>query len=71
MNGVVSRNSLQPNEVYTLQEIADYLRISVATVVREVQRGRLKGRKIERQWRFLRRDVDEYLELALADRNGR
>ncbi len=61
------RESLQPSEVYTLQEIADYLRVSVSTVVREVHRGRLKARKIERQWRFLRRDVDEYLESALSD----
>jgi excisionase family DNA binding protein len=43
-------------EVMSVRELADYLRISVHTVYRLAERGRLPGRKVGKHWRF-HRDV--------------
>lgn len=43
-------------EVMSVRELADYLRISVHTVYRLVEQGRLPGRKVGKHWRF-HRDV--------------
>ncbi len=43
-------------EVMSVRELADYLRISVHTVYRLAEQGKLPGRKVGRHWRF-HRDV--------------
>ncbi len=44
------------SEVMSVRELADYLRISVHTVYRLAEQGRLPGRKVGKHWRF-HRDV--------------
>jgi len=39
-------------ELLTIEETADYLRVSVSTVRRMLNDGRLKGVNIGRQWRI-------------------
>lgn len=46
----------------TLEEVAEYLRISRETVYKLAQRGKLPGTKVGNQWRF-RKDL---LEAALV-----
>ncbi len=47
--------------VYTLEEVAKILRISESTVKRLIEDGELRARKVGRQWRIRKIDLDEYL----------
>jgi excisionase family DNA binding protein len=58
------------DQLYTLGETAEYLRVSASTVLREVRRGRLRALKIQRQWRFLGSDIQRYLETVATDARG-
>ena len=55
MSGVVFHNILN------LKEIAEYLRLPETKVERQVIQGRIPGRKIEDEWRFLKSAVDDWL----------
>lgn len=48
-------------EVFTLEEVADYLRLPQETVMRQAAQGNLPGRKIEDTWRFLKAAIDDWL----------
>ena len=49
------------NDILTLLEIADYLKVSQKTILRMVKQGSMKGFKVGGQWRFLRPVVDEWI----------
>jgi len=51
----------QTDRVLTIGELADYLKIAKSTLYQEAQKRQIPGRKIGRQWRFLRDAVDEWL----------
>ena len=58
----MTRDAIEPmalfsEGVYTLQEACRFLRISEATARRWIKQGRLRGRKIGRDYRFLGRDL--------------
>lgn len=55
------------DRLYTLAETAEYLRVCSATILREVRRGRLRGLKVQHQWRFLGGDIQRYLDAAATD----
>ncbi|MDF5715887.1 MAG: helix-turn-helix domain-containing protein [Rhizonema sp. NSF051] len=48
-------------EVLTLEEVSEYLRLSVETLQRQALLGKLPGRKIENEWRFLKVAIDDWL----------
>lgn len=48
-------------EVLTIEEVADYLRLSEDVVLQEVAEGHLPGRKIANTWRFLKAAIDDWL----------
>lgn len=48
-------------EVLTIEEVANYLRLPAETVERQAAEGKLPGRKIEDDWRFLKAAVDDWL----------
>lgn len=48
-------------EVLTIEEVANYLRLPTETVERQAAQGKLPGRKIEDDWRFLKAAVDDWL----------
>jgi excisionase family DNA binding protein len=48
-------------DVLTLEELADYLRLSKETIERQVMQGQIPGRRIEDTWRFLRAAIDDWL----------
>ena len=52
---------LDPLDVLTLEELADYLKISTAAVRRAVKEQNLPGRNIGGEWRFLRDGVANWL----------
>ena len=47
--------------VLTLEEVSDYLRLPVETLRRQASQGKLPGRKIENEWRFLKVAIDDWL----------
>ena len=49
-------------EMFSLEEAADVLSVSKSTLYRMVERKEVKGRKVGRQWRFSRADVQTYLD---------
>jgi excisionase family DNA binding protein len=54
-------SDLSLNNVLTLKEVAAYLRLPEEKVEKQVRRGRIPGRKIENEWRFLRAAIDDWL----------
>ena len=48
-------------EVLTLDEAADYLRLSKETIERQAFQGQIPGRRIEDTWRFLKAAIDDWL----------
>jgi len=49
-------------KLMTLEELADYLRLSNDTVYRMANTGTIPASKVGNQWRFRREDVDAWLE---------
>lgn len=50
------------DEVLTLKEAADYLKIPEGTMYKLAQEGRVPGRKAGRQWRFHRDSLNDWLK---------
>jgi hypothetical protein len=57
--------------VLTLEELADYLRLPIASVQRHAMLGQLPGQAIDGEWRFLRSAIDQWLALSLPVRQSR
>ncbi|WP_104991045.1 helix-turn-helix domain-containing protein [Deinococcus sp. NW-56] len=55
------------DEVLTLEELATYLKVSETTAYALVRSGDIPGRKVGREWRFLRARVVEWLMQAGGD----
>jgi excisionase family DNA binding protein len=49
------------SSILTLEELADYLKLSPEVVLSQANQGRLPGRKIEDTWRFLKDAIDDWL----------
>jgi excisionase family DNA binding protein len=56
-----SNGMVQDREVFTLSEMAEYLRISENEVIRLVNEESLPGRQIGADWRFLKQAVQSWL----------
>lgn len=49
------------DEVMTLEDLAAYLKISETTAYQLVRSGAIPGRKVGREWRFLKRRIETWL----------
>lgn len=58
----------QPDAVMTIDELADYLKISKSTLYHLVRRGEVPGTKIGRHWRFRREVIDRWLDATGKER---
>ena len=56
-----------PGDVLTIDELADYLRISRSTLYKLAQEGRVPCQKVGRHWRFRKQAIDRWLEDGGAD----
>ncbi len=52
------------DQLLTLREAAEVLRLNPRTVREYVQRGEIEGRIIGKRWRFRRADLDAFFENA-------
>jgi excisionase family DNA binding protein len=46
----------------TIKEASRYIRISVSTLYKLAQEGRIPGQKVGRHWRFRRETIDRWLD---------
>ena len=57
----------EPGDVLTIEELADYLRISRSTLYKLAQEGRVPCQKVGRHWRFRKQSIDRWLERGGAN----
>ncbi|QTA82149.1 DNA binding domain-containing [Desulfonema limicola] len=50
------------DKIFTIQELSEYLKISISTLYKLAQEGKLPGQKVGRHWRFRKKAVDRWLE---------
>ena len=48
--------------VFTVQELASYLRMKPLTIYKHASSGKLPGFKVGSHWRFKRRSIDDWIE---------
>ena len=49
------------DEIFTLKEVAAYLKLGERTVYRLVQEGKMSGFKVGGSWRFKRTDIEDWI----------
>ena len=50
-----------PEEILTIREVADYLKVTERTLYRLVQDGEVPGFKVGGSWRFRRGDLERWI----------
>ena len=50
------------DEILTLKEVAEYLKLAEKTAYRLVAEGKLPGFKVGGSWRFKRTDIEKWIE---------
>lgn len=55
------------DELLTVAEVADLLRVSTMTVYRLIRSGELPAVRVGRNYRVRRRDLDSYLEQQVVE----
>jgi len=58
------------DELLTAQKVADYLGLHLVTVRDMLRTGKLPGRKVGREWRTLRSELDAWLRQPEPVRDG-
>jgi excisionase family DNA binding protein len=48
-------------QILTIREVADYLKVHERTVYRLAAKGQLPGFKVANTWRFRRTDIDAWI----------
>ncbi len=52
---------IQTENVLTLKEVANYLKIPEEKIEKQALRGTIPGQRIEDEWRFLKTAIDDWL----------
>ncbi len=58
------------HEIMTIEEVAEYLRVSERTVYDWAQKGDLPGGKLGTTWRFKREDVENWVNTRLSKKSA-
>lgn len=53
---------VQQEPIFTLDDLATYLRVSKSTLYKLVQEGKVPGHKVGKHWRFRRETIDQWLD---------
>jgi len=51
-----------PEKLYTPEEVAEYLRISIITMRSYLREGIIKGIKVRNQWRITSEELERFLK---------
>ncbi len=49
------------DDVVTVKELADFLKVNIETIKRALKSKKLKGFKVGNEWRIYREDIAEWL----------
>ena len=55
-------STIMSDEILTLREVAEYLKLTEKTAYRLAAEGKLPGFKVGGSWRFKRTDLDTWIE---------
>jgi PTS system nitrogen regulatory IIA component len=58
------------HEIMTIEEVAEYLRVSERTVYDWAQKGDLPGGKLGTTWRFKREDVENWVDSRISKKSS-
>ena len=50
------------SSVFTIEELAEYLKISKSTLYKLAQEGSIPGQKVGKHWRFHKEAIDKWLQ---------
>jgi len=53
--------SRKSDEILSIEDLSEYLKISQSTLYKLAQEGGLPGQKVGRRWRFHKAAIDEWL----------
>jgi excisionase family DNA binding protein len=53
---------LAPNEILTIDEVAEYLRLTPQTIYKWAQEKRIPAVKLGKEWRFRRSIIDKWFD---------
>jgi excisionase family DNA binding protein len=56
------RDEAMSDEILTIQELAEYLKLNEKTAYRLAGEGKLPGFKVGGSWRFKREDIEAWIE---------
>ena len=59
-----------PGEIFTLDEVAAYLKVGKRTVYRLAAAKKIPAFKVGGTWRFQRRDIDQWIQRQTAEAKG-
>jgi excisionase family DNA binding protein len=59
-----NEDTLGPDDVLTFKEAEKYLKIPRSTLYKLLQEGRVPARKVGRHWRFVKKELDEWLKAS-------
>jgi excisionase family DNA binding protein len=60
----------QPNDVMTIEELSDYLKISMSSLYKYAQQGKIPCQKIGKHWRFRKAAIDKWLDETQANESN-
>jgi excisionase family DNA binding protein len=64
-------SEMPSNELMTIEEVAEYLRLKPQTIYRWAQDKRIPAAKLGKEWRFRRKIIDAWLdEQMIGDDSG-
>lgn len=58
------------DEILTLKEVADYLKLAEKTAYRLAAEGKLPGFKVGGSWRFKREEIEKWIAEQTTARKG-
>lgn len=61
---------MNTNDIMTLEEVAEYLKMKPPTVYKWAQEGQIPGAKLGKEWRFRKRIIDEWVDTSIALSKG-
>ena len=63
-----NKSNIQVPEIMTIEEVAQYLRVSERTIYEWAQKGDIPSGKLGATWRFMRADIDAWVTRRLRER---
>ena len=58
------------DEILTLKEVAEYLKLAEKTAYRLAAEGKLPGFKVGGSWRFTRDELEKWIDQRSREENG-